>query len=440
MKFSILLFKFSVITIFASNYAIFTNPIHQHDGQGQNQIFINKTFKQGIKTVLIHKKGWELSFPIIDLNNKEEKIKLSFDELGNNINNYSWQIIHCNMDWTQSELEPIEYLLGFFEGDIQEYSLSKNTTFNYINYHINFPNDDVSFEKSGNYIIKIFEQNNPSQVVLTKRFYIIDKKVHVKGNIFRQPLKNKINNQRVNFTISYNNNEISDPYSNLLTTIIKNEESLISTKNISPSKTGINELTFENIEELAFPGGNEFRHFDIKSLRYLSDMLEKIDYKDDSYNVILRPDISKSNIEYNFKNDLNGKRLIKLENNDRSNIEADYCKVNFRLNTPLNLNNGNYYVYGSLSNWETSDKYRMAFDESKQQYTATLILKQGYYNYQYIFKSEGLAIDEINQWFSIEGNYYQTENDYVILTYYKNPSELSEELVGFVKINSVSNQ
>ena len=440
MKVSILLFKFSLITIFASNYAIFTNPIYQHDKQVQNQILINKIFKQGIKTVLIHKKGWELSFPIIDLNNKEEKIKLSFDELGNNINNYSWQIIHCNMDWTQSELEPIEYLSGFFDGDIQEYSLSKNTTYNYINYHIDFPNDNVSFEKSGNYIIKIFEQNNPSQVVLTKRFYIIDKKVHVKGNIFRQPLKNKTNNQRVNFTISYNNNEISDPYSNLLTTIIKNEQSLISTKNISPSKTGINELAFENIEELAFPGGNEFRHFDIKSLRYLSDMLEKIDYKDDSYNVILRPDISKSNVEYNFKNDLNGKRLIKLENSDRSNIEADYCKVIFRLNTPLNLNNGNYYVYGSLSNWETSDTYKMTFDELKQQYTVTLILKQGYYNYQYIFKSEGLAIDKINQWFSMEGNYYQTENDYVILTYYKNPSELSEELVGFVKINSISNQ
>ena len=179
MKFSTLLIKFSLVTIFVSNYAIFTNPVLQHNELVQNQVFTNKTFKQGIKTVLIHKKGWELSFPIIDLNNEDEKIKLSFDELGYDINNYSWQIIHCNMDWSQSELEPIEYLSGFFEGDIQEYSLSQNTTYNYINYTINFPNDDVTFEKSGNYIIKIFEQNDPTQLVLTRRFYIIDKKALV---------------------------------------------------------------------------------------------------------------------------------------------------------------------------------------------------------------------------------------------------------------------
>lgn len=439
MKFLILLFKFSLITIFVSNYALFTNLRYQPDNRGQNNIFINKTYKQGIKTVLIHKKGWELSFPIIDLNNQKEKIKLSFDELGNNINDYSWRIIHCNMDWTQSELEPIEYLSGFLEGDIQEYSLSKNTTSNYINYSIDFPNDDVGFEKSGNYIIKIFEQDNPSRIVLTRRFYIIDKKVHVKGNIFRQPLRSNSNNQRVNFTLNYNNNEISDPYTNLLTTIIKNGESLISTKNISPSKTGINELGFENIKELSFPGGNEFRHFDIKSLKFLSDKLEKIDYNESSYNVLLRPDVPNTNIEYNFKNDLNGKKLIKLENSGRSNIEADYCKVIFRLRTPLNLNKGNYYVYGSLSDWGTSDKYRMTFDESKQQYTLTLVLKQGYYNYQYVFKSEGLTIDKTNQWFLIEGNYYQTENDYFLLTYYKNPTESSDEIVGFTKINSNSN-
>lgn len=440
MKFLILLFRFSVITVFASNNALLTKQTHLHDNQTHNNVLVNKTYKEGIKTVLIHKKGWELSFPIIDLNNEEEKIKLSFDELGNDINDYSWQIIHCNMDWTQSELEPIEYLNGFFEGDIMDYSLSKNTTTNYINYSIDFPNDDVGFQKSGNYIIKIFEQNNPSQIVLTRRFYTIDKKVHIKGSIFRQPLKSNSNNQRINFTIDYNNAEIFDPYAKLTTIIIKNGESLISTKNISPSKTGINELGFENIKELSFPGGNEFRHFDIKSLRFLSDKLEKIYYTGRFYKVILRPDIpSETNNEYNFKNDLNGKRLIKLENSDRSNIEADYCKVVFRLNAPLNLNKGNYYVFGAISDWGTSDKYKMAFDELKQQYTLTLFLKQGYYNYQYVFKSEGLTIDETSQWFSIEGNYYQTENDYFIMTYYKNPSESSDELVGFVKINSNSN-
>ena len=405
----------------------------------QTKIWENKTFKKGIETALIYKAGWEMSFPIIDMNNNEEKIILSFDELGSDINDYSWQIIHCNMDWTQSELEPIDYISGFSDGNINDYSTSVNTTIDYINYQVSFPNDELSFLKSGNYIIKIFEQGEAEQIVLSRRFYVIDKKTYLSGDIFRQSVSSIYNNQRVNFTINFDD-EIIDPYSNLVSFVVKNSESTISTRNISPSMVGGNQLSYKNINELAFPGGNEFRHFDIKSIKFLSDMLERIDYTDNIYKVYLRPGTILKDVPYSFKNDINGKRLIKLENNDNSNTEADYCKVIFRLNAPLNLQNGNYYVFGELSNWHTSDKYKMAFDASCQCYTLSLFLKQGYYNYQYIFKSDGLSVDETAQWFSVEGNYYQTENDYYILTYYKNPSEYSEELVGFTKINSAAAQ
>ncbi len=428
MNLIILIFNFLLSTTFTSNNLL-------HTKQMRDFIFKNSTYKKGIKTVLIYKKGWELSFPIIELDNEDEKILLSFDELGNDVNDYSWQIIHCNADWTQSELEPIDYLSGFFDGYVQNYSLSKNTTTDYINYQVEFPNSDVSFQKSGNYIIKIFESDNPANIILTRKFYIIDKKANITGNIYKTPLLNSSNNQRVNLKILYNN-EITDAYGNLVTTIIKNGESEISTQNIVPNKLGIEQISFENINTLSFPGGNEFRHFDIKSLRFLSDNLENIDYNSNRYQVTLRLSEPKVNSEYNFKDDLNGKRLIKLENNSRSNIEADYCEVVFRLKAPLNLNRGDYYVFGALSDWQTSDKYKMSFDDTKQEYVLTLLLKQGYYNYQFVFKSEGLQIDQTNQWYSVDGNKYQTENDYYLLTYYKNPTELSEELVGFTKINS----
>ena len=399
----------------------------------------NKTYKKGIKTVLIYKAGWELSFPIIDLNNDDEKIALSFDELGSDINNYSWQIIYCNMDWTQSELDPIDYISGFSDGNINDYQTSRNTTVDYINYQVSFPNDDLSFRKSGNYIIKVFEQNEPEQIVLSKRFYVIDKKAQINGEIFQQSVASIYKNQRVNFTINFDD-EIIDPYANLVSLISKNLASSISTKDISPSMLSKNQVSYKNINTLAFSGGSEFRHFDIKSIKFLSDMLERIDYTDNIYKVYLRPGIILKDEPYHFKNDINGKRLIKLENNDNSNTEADYCKVNFSLSAPINLQNGNYYVFGELSNWNTSDDFKMHYNASCQCYTLSLFLKQGYYNYQYIFKSEGLNIDETAQWFSVEGNYHQTENDYYILTYYKNPSEYSEELIGFAKINSNTNK
>lgn len=401
------------------------------------KIWMNKTYKKGIETVLIYKAGWELSFPIIDLNNEEEKINLSFDELGSDINDYSWQIIHCNMDWTQSELDPIDYISGFSDGNIDDFQTSLNTTVDYVNYQVSFPNDDLSFKKSGNYIIKVFEQNEPGHIILSKRFYVVDKKARISGSVFRQAVTSIYNNQRVNFSISFDD-EIIGPYANLLSLVIKNSESTVSTRNISPSMVGNNQLSYKNLESLAFPGGNEFRHFDIKSIKFLSDMLERIEYSNNIYKVYLRPGTILKDAPYNFKNDINGKRLIKLENNNNSNTEADYCRVSFRLDAPLNLQNGNYYVFGELSNWSTSDKYKMTFDASCQCYKLTLLLKQGYYNYQYVFKSDGLSVDESARWFSVEGNYHQAENDYYILTYYKNPSEYSEELVGFTKINSTT--
>jgi len=242
--------KIIICLAFLFTIPVIAKSLQFNNIQTQGIVWTNKTYKKGIETILIHKKGWELSFPIFDLNNKEEKIQLSFDELSNDINDYSWQIIHCNMDWTQSNLEPIEYLNGFFEGDIQNYNLSKNTSTNYINYNIEFPNDDVNFQISGNYIIKIFEQNDPEHIVLTRRFFIIDNKVQIKGSIFKQTLRSNSNNQRINFTLDYNNSEILNPYSNLVTTIIKNGESSVSTKNIKPNKVEINELGFENIKEL----------------------------------------------------------------------------------------------------------------------------------------------------------------------------------------------
>ncbi len=398
------------------------------------QTFKNQIFKKNIETVLIYKEGWQLSFPIINLTNEDEKITLSFDELGNKTNDYSWTIKYCNSDWSESELDAIDYIDGFSEGYISNITLSRNTKVNYINYKLSLPNEDFKFRKSGNYVVIIYENNNPEQIVLIRRFYIIKQTVQIEGNIFKQSVSSISKNQTVNFTIKYTD-DVINPMDNLISTIIKNGEKKITTKEIKPNKFSTNKISFEHIQKLSFQGANEYRHFDIKSLKFLSDKLEKIENTDKYYKVLLRPDEIRSEEKYNYKPDINGKRLIKLENNEQSNIEADYCMVSFRLQAPINLNKGNYYVYGELSDWGISDKYKMQYDD-RGYYRADIFLKQGYYNYRYVFKSEGLDIAENAQSLYAEGNFYQTENDYYILCYYKNPIDMCDELIGFLRINT----
>jgi hypothetical protein len=398
------------------------------------QILNNRTSKEGIKTVLIYKEAWQLSFPIINLANDDEKITLCFDELGNQVGDYSWKIKYCNADWTESELDAIDYIDGFSEGYVSDYSLSRNTKVNYINYKVSFPNNDLKFLKSGNYVIIIYENSNPEQTVLVRRFYVISPKVQIDGNVFKQSVSNISKNQIVNFSIQYPEN-IVNPLENIVSVIIKNGEEEINTQGVTPSKFTINKMAFEHIPMLSFQGANEYRHFDTKSLKFLSDKLEKIENSDKYYKVVLRKDEMLSEGKYNYKPDINGKRLIKLENNEQSCIEADYCMVDFRLQAPINLNRGNYYVFGALSNWEISDKFKMQYDE-RGFYKAQVFLKQGYYNYRYIFKNEGLDIANDAQLLNAEGNFYQTENDYYILCYYKNPIDMCDELIGFLHLNT----
>ncbi len=398
------------------------------------QIVKNQILKQSIKTVLIYKEGWQLSFPIIHLTNEDEKITLCFDELGNQISDYSWKIKYCELDWTESELDAIDYIDGFAEGSVSDYTLSRNTKVNYINYKLSFPNNDLKFLKAGNYVVIIYENSNPEQIVLVRRFYVINSKVQIKGNVFKQSVSNVSKNQSVNFSVKYSEN-IVNPLENIVSVIIKNGEEEINTQGIMPSKLTINEMAFEHIQKLSFQGANEYRHFDIKSVKFLSDKLERIENSDKYYKVLLRPDEMLSEKKYNYKPDINGKRLIKLENNKQSYIEADYCMVSFRLQAPVNLNRGNYYVYGALSNWEISDKFKMQYDE-RGFYKTQVFLKQGYYNYRYIFKNEGLNIAKDAQPLNAEGNFYQTENDYYILCYYKNPIDMCDELIGFLHLNT----
>ncbi|NJO88555.1 MAG: DUF5103 domain-containing protein, partial [Chloroflexia bacterium] len=220
----------------------------------------NKVYNESIKSVVIHKKDSELSFPIIRLDS-EEKIYLQFDEIGTSINDYTFTIIHCDAKWQQSDLNPIEYIDGYQEVDIADYSLSQNTLVNYVNYTVEFPTDNFKITKSGNYIIKVYERNNPENRILTRRFYVMEELVEINATIDRMNVKVKDGlNQRINIELDCKN-EIENPSETILLKVQKNNGLIKDFSGIKPSFVNSNILKYSAISELAFAGGNEFRHF-----------------------------------------------------------------------------------------------------------------------------------------------------------------------------------
>jgi hypothetical protein len=422
-------YKFCFSFIFSAIYLIaFTQS--QNQSLQDNRIWDNQIYKQGINTVLIYKAGWELSMPVIELNS-DDKIILSFDEIEKPKTTYYYTVIHCTPEWKKSDIESIDYIEGQSEGKINQVEFSQNTLVNYTNYTLEIPNKDLKIQLSGNYILEVFE-DNPDKPVLTRRLFVMEPQVGISAEIEQlKVLRDDGLNQRVNFEINYNEDEIENPVENLSYTIIKNNELEKTFLHLKPSSIFENKIRFEFSDALSFAGGNEFRHIDLKNLKFLSDRLDRISKNNDSNIVVLKPDLARDMDRYTFENDLNGRKLIKLEGENKSHILADYCYVHFKLDVPLNVFQGGYYIFGSMTDYKINDEYRLEFNNQSGKYEKTLFLKQGYYNYIYLFNSPDRLYNNEADRFKIEGNHFQTENEYHILVYYKPVQEDYHKLVGY---------
>ena len=95
---------------------------------------------------------------------------------------------------------------------------------------------------------------------------------------------------------------------------------------------------------------------------------------------------------------------------------------------------GNFYVLGKLTNWKLDKVNRMTYNYKRFGYECNLYVKQGYYNYLYAFlKDKSKAGDET----LMEGNHWETENDYTIYVYHRQRGTFYDQLVGVKRLNSV---
>lgn len=398
-------------------------------------LYSNHIFDDRIKSAQLFKDGWNLSYPIIKLNSSD-KLSLNFDLLSDQPESYYYTIIHCDKDWNKSDIFQNDYLDGFMDNPIEDYTNSFNTTVNYIHYRLIFPNDRVAITKSGNYIVRVYPQDKPEVPVLTMRFIIAEDAVKVIPTVHR-PLMTKDNNtgQQVDFNVSYSGLQIIDPFRNFYASILQNGRWDNAKRNLKPDFYGDNELKYNSLSNInIFKGGNEFRYFDIKSIRYQTEYVKRIDFVIPNYNVFLYPSENRENKPYFYWQDFNGKYYVAFQEGKRPDIESDYVYVYFTLPSDQIIPGGNIYVTGSLNNWELNKKNLMNYNPEKKQYECTMMLKQGWYNYEFIFLKDGRSVGDS----VFEGNHYETENDYLILIYYRNPRERYDRVVGTSIVNTLN--
>lgn len=394
-------------------------------------VWYEKVYNPLVKTVKFEIEGVDFSLPILRLGS-EDKIILKFDELVEENKQYSYSIIHCNSDWTKSELQPQEYIEGFEHGIIENHLNSVNTIQRFVHYWQEFPSSMMKFLVSGNYILKVFQDDNPDNVIMVRRFMVYEQGANIRANAMmaRSPDVQRLKQEVDVFISPASNMSFADPNRFVKVNVQQNgRRDNVSELKLRQYKSNELEYSFNNSN--IFEAGNEFRNFDFTSIRIRSQNVSNFDYIDDNNIVKLRPVVNRSNLPYTTIGDLNGYYYIRNERADNNDLESDYAWVNFYLNVPINLE-GSYYIWGELSDWYNNPQNKMEYDRSLNCYTLSLYLKQGFYNYMIMHKPNSSKLDyEIGK---MEGNFSQTNNTYHIFVYYRKPGDYHDSLIGYQKI------
>jgi len=399
--------------------------------QNTSVVFDNKIYKPEIHTVLLHPKDFVLASPILALNSGEQ-LTISFDDFSNNINTYSYTLIHCTPNWTQSNIWVSEYIKGYSEFTISNYEYSFNTKQKYIHYSENFPNDNMQITKSGNYILKVFQDGNQENVVLTYRFMVVEQKIETQIDQHASSVPGEqYYKHEVDFNILPKQVTVSDPFTEIKVVLLQNYNWNTAITNLKPQFIKDGMLTYNYSEENNFSAGNEFRYFDIRSLRFYSERILSYD-TDSAISVTqLKADEKRNFLQYRLYEDLDGMRYIDIQESTNDKVEADYSLVHFTLLSKDSLPGSNVYVYGALTNWQYLPEAKMQYNADKKLFHTSLLLKQGYYNYNYTVVKDSKADEGY-----FEGNFYQTENVYQVLVYYKTVIGDYWQLVGTSLVKS----
>ncbi len=389
-----------------------------------------KVAPEYISTIQFKGNTSQSQLPIIRLG---ERLRLSFDALNGEEEDFYYVITHHDFDWTESDLSKGEFLNGFDDVRIETYENSLNTLQIFSHYRLNIPNRETrKITKSGNYLISIY--NDDSELIFSRKFMVIENVVGVTVAIKRaRDLKYIREKQSVQFSINSPTLRIVNPKQTVKTLVMQNSNLKSAITDLKPQYTIGTELIYRYDKESSFWGGNEFYNFDNKDVRSASNGVRKVALND-LYENYLFTNISRKDRPYTYRPDINGNFVVRNINGTKATIEAEYVVMHFNLNYYEDIGDKELHIYGNFNNWCIDGTTYMEYDSYSDSYRVSRLFKQGFYNYKYVLVDRDGSIDVG----AISGNYWQTENEYTVLVYYRDLGARYDRIVGMGMASSTT--
>lgn len=383
-----------------------------------------------IKSVQLRSTKANAYFPIVKLG---ETIVLQFDDLEGDEKEYIYKIEHCTYDWKKSNLSSTEFSNGFSNDLIRDYENSFNTYQNYTHYRLTIPNQNLRLRISGNYLLSVM--NGDEEVVFTRKFMVYQPRVDVGVSIHKARKIDDISKkQNVEFLVNHPNMTINNPSEEIKIAVFQNNNWHSMITDIKPQFYRGTQLIYKYGDKTTFSAGNEYLFFDSKDIRSATNNVRRVILKD-IYTTRLYIDYQRGVKPYTYYPDINGNFVVRSINVEDAALEAEYSRVHFALETSNDFEN-DVYVFGGFNNWELTEENKLVFNEKNNYYETDIVLKQGFYNYTYVTVDDDLNIDN----HTMEGSYFQTENEYNVLVYYHKFGAKYDELIGFGSGSSVNLQ
>jgi hypothetical protein len=403
-------------------------------GQDPDMVFMPNI--QGVKFFLA---GNQTGYPVISLG-AGAATELHFDDLDGYVKSYNYTFVLCDANWQPADVSPFDYLQGFLQGRFTQYRTSSVAKIKYVHYMVSLPEASCMPKKSGNYLVKVFLNNDTSKLAFTKRLLVYNNLVPIGAQV-QHPFNSELVNthQKIQFSIDKSKLSILNPAQQLKIVVLQNYRWDNAITGMQPLFMRGNLFEYNGEQDCVFPAGKEFRWVNLESFRFQSERIDSVSENNRLTEVYLKADPERTKFVFQAYQDYDG--FFQIQSTDVSNPwwQGDYAKVHFTF-VPLSRQpyaGADVYIAGEMTGYQMNDSSRMEFNADRGVYEKTLILKQGYYSYAYVTKNSRNPNAKTDVSLT-EGNYWQSENNYTILVYYRSFSDRADELVGATTVSSIN--
>ena len=385
------------------------------------------------KTLQVQYDGDMFAPPVINLNNPGERIVISFDELADDRRYLRYSLVHCDASWQPEGLVDSEFLDSFNEGTVEDYDYSQATVVHYVHYTITLPNEQVRITQPGNYLVKVYDENEPDVTLMQARFGVCDFSARVGAAVSsRTDIDANESHQQVSVTVDTRELGVDDPFNDLRIVVSQNGRSDNEVTLTTPQRIHGKQVIYEHLRPLIFNAGNEYRRFETSSVNYPGLGIERVIHDAPVYNAVLYTDTPRAGQSYLYDSTQQGRYLVRDVDTSDSDTEADYVLTHFTLQMPP-IAGADIFIDGDLTDRRFTPASHMVYNHATGCYEQSLLLKQGAYNYQYL----AVPNDSGRGYTSpVEGDKYQTVNEYTVRVYHRPKGTRFDRLVGITTVKA----